>query len=268
MVLAEKWKDLLPAPNYFSAKGMTRDQDWVESYFSMILQWPETCSISLKDRHLVGLAKSVAFNWEPGILNHTDLALRTGSKPEQIAEVLKATAATLGLAELDKATQAMVAVKLSQLARLELCIRKSLEPVKAYYLTVPCCFRRKIVIEDSRWFVDLLTVAKPAYDLSSDVLEPRVRSLVCLAAAGVVGWQDGIKLYGAAARRFGATVKDAADVIKSVFKTTVSNAMAAGFRTPCHIPDLDNYQTILRAYVGKGALAEKRSSDPLTGTDE
>jgi hypothetical protein len=68
--------------------------------------------------------------------------------------------------------------------------------------------------------------------------------------------------YSKAARRFGESQGNVDDVVKSVFKTSVSNAMAAGFRTPCHIPRLDRYRTILRRYVEEGALLG--GGDPLT----
>jgi alkylhydroperoxidase/carboxymuconolactone decarboxylase family protein YurZ len=257
-----KNQSTLPAPDYFAAKGMLRDGEWVESYFSMVLQWPKTCTISLKDRQLVGLAKSLAFNWEPGILNHTDLALGTGSTPEQITEVIKATAATIGLARLEMAAKAAGKTEHSKRGRFNARFERALRPVRSYYLTVPSCFRHGIVVEDAEWFVEFLTAAHPAFDKSSDVLAPKVRSLVCLAAAAVEGWQEGIRLYSATSQRFGAKEDEISDVIKSVFKTAVSNAMAAGFRTPCHIPDLSGYRTMLRAYVEKGGLARKRG-DPL-----
>ncbi|OFX15247.1 hypothetical protein A3K71_02980 [archaeon RBG_16_50_20] len=264
MTQTRKRIDWLPAPDYFSAKGMMRDHDWLESYFSVVLQWPKTCTVSLKDRQLVGLAKSLAFNWEPGILNHTDLALKTGSTPEEVTEVIKATSATLGLAELDMTAQTKGTLKLSELPRLNSLVRKSLKAIESYYRTVPSCFRHKIVTEDPQWFLDFVSVTKPAYDLGTKVLDPKLRSLVCLAAAAVMNWQNGVRLYSASARRFGATERETFDVIRSVFKTAVSNAMAAGFRIPCHIPNLRGYRTILRAYVDKGALAGKRRRDPLT----
>jgi alkylhydroperoxidase/carboxymuconolactone decarboxylase family protein YurZ len=254
---AQEEKAPLPPPAYFSAKGMLRDQEWVDSYFSTVLQWPKTCTISLQDRPLLGLAKAVAFSWEPGILNHTDLALRTGSKPDQITEVIKASSATIGLARLEVSAKAVEKTKYSRRARFNARLERALKPVRAYYLTVPSCFKYEIVVEDSEWFVNLLTVTRPAFDMSSDVLKPRVRSLVCLAAAGVVGWQEGVNLYSAASERFGASRREIADVVKSVFKTSVSNAVASGFRTPCHIPDLSGYRTMLRAYVQKGALETK-----------
>jgi alkylhydroperoxidase/carboxymuconolactone decarboxylase family protein YurZ len=256
---AQDEKAQLPPPGYFSAKGMLRDQEWVESYFSTVLQWPRTCTISLQDRPLLGLAKAVAFSWEPGVLNHTDLALRTGSTPDQITEVIKASSATIGLARLEVSAKAVEKTKRSRRARFTPRLERALKPVRAYYLTVPSCFKYEIVVEDSEWFVNLLTVTRPAFDMSSDVLEPRVRSLVCLAAAGVVGWQEGVKLYSAASGRFGARRREIADVVKSVFKTSVSNAVSSGFRTPCHIPDLRGYRTILRAYFEKGALANRKA---------
>jgi alkylhydroperoxidase/carboxymuconolactone decarboxylase family protein YurZ len=259
---ASERKDLLPPPAYFSAKGMLRDREWIESYFTMVLQWPKTCTISLRGRQLVGLAKALAFNWEPGILNHTDLALRTGSTPEQITEVIKATAATIGLARLEMAARAVGKAKRSRLVRFDRQQVHALKAASSYYLKIPSCFKYGIIVEDSKWFAELLTASRPAFDMSSDVLEPKVRSLVCLAAAAVVGWQEGITLYSATSRRFGATRREIYDVIKSVFKTSVSNAMAAGFRTPCHIPELRGYRTMLRAYVEKGGLERKRR-DPL-----
>lgn len=246
----------LPLPDYFSAKGMLLDQRWVEAYISTVLQWPEACTLSTRERQLVGLAKSVAFSWEPGILNHTDLALRTGSSPEAISEVLKASSAAIGLALLDRALRALPSTT------PDLSARRVLKPIGMYFGVIPSCFKRKVVLEDREWLKGLVVVSQPACDTRPGIIPPRLRALVCLAVAAVLGWEDGIHLYGRAARRFGATGGEISDVTKSVFKTAVSNAMAAGFRTPCHIPRLEEYRTILSAYVEGGALA-KRKSDRL-----
>jgi alkylhydroperoxidase/carboxymuconolactone decarboxylase family protein YurZ len=264
MVSAKGRKDLLPSPDYFSAKGILRDSDWVEAYVATVLQWPKGCRISLKDRQLIGLAKSLAFSWEPGILNHTDLAINTGSTPEQVTEVIKAVAASMGLASLDRAASTFGTYSMAAVRKLDLSVKGTLKPVEDYFGTLPRCFRHKAVVEEPAWLADVVTVAKPAFDSSEGIVEPRVRALVCLAAASVVGWSEGIQLYSRAAMKFGSTDKQAKDVVRSVFKTTVSNAMAAGFRTPCHIPKLDGYRTMVRAFVEKGALTGK-GRDPLLG---
>jgi alkylhydroperoxidase/carboxymuconolactone decarboxylase family protein YurZ len=248
---------MLPIPDYFSAKGMLRDQNWIEAYISTVLQWPKSCRLSVRDRQLIGLAKSLAFSWEPGILNHTDLALRTGSSPEQVSEVLKTTAMTVGLAQLDRAIQGLPK------ARLRGPTLEALKPIEEYFGEMPRCFRSRVVLEDRQWLEQLLQVSQPAYDARPDVIDPHVRALVCLAAAAVLGWEDGIRLYGIAAKRFGARDGEISDVVKSVFKTAVSNAMAEGFRVPCHIPRLEEYRTILSAYAEKGAFA-KRKGDRLS----
>lgn len=246
----------LPLPEYFAARGMLRDNRWVEAYISTVLQWPKTCTLSSQDRQLVGLAKALAFSWEPGILNHTDLALRSGSSPEVVSEVLRAASVTIGLAQLDRTIRTLPAGRLDRQARGDL------KPVRDYFGVIPPLFKRAIVLGDRRWLERFITVSMPAYNQGQDLIRPRLRALVCLAAAAVAGWGDGIRLYGLAARRFGATGDEVSDVTKSVFKTAVSNAMALGFRTPCHIPRLEKYRTILSAYVETGALA-KRTSDAL-----
>jgi alkylhydroperoxidase/carboxymuconolactone decarboxylase family protein YurZ len=250
-------KDELPLPEYFAASGMLRDRDWVESYISMVLQWPKSCTIPTNERHLIGLAKALAFAWEPGILNHTDLALATGFRTSQVNEAIKAASATLGLAELDRATAALGRMKRGKIDRVVL------KPVANFFGAVPPFLRHRMVIEDRKWFRSLLTVARPAYDTEETLLDPRLRALICLAASAVVGWGDGTYLYSAAAKRFGASEKDTSDVIRSVFKTTVSNAMASGFRTPCHVPNLKKYRTLLKAYVENGALMKSTKGDPL-----
>lgn len=248
-------KDSLPLPDYFEARGMLDDRDWTQSYISLVLQWPKSCRIPSKERHLVGLAKALAFGWEPGILNHTDLALLMDYTPEQVAEVVKASSVTLGLARLSL-------VSSGKSGRLDPGTARALSEVKSYFGVVPSVFRQRLVVEEREWLGELLAVTRPAWDARPDILHPKVRALVCLAVAACSGWKDGIEIYSRAARRFGATEKDTGDVVRSVFKTTVSNTMAAGFRTPCHIPSLEKYQTILSAYVGEGALANRRT-DPL-----
>jgi len=235
---------------------MLGDDEWTRSYVSLVLQWPKSCGIPSRERHLIGLSKALAFGWEPGILNHTDLALRMEYSPEQVAEALKATSVALGLARLSGAAGS------ARVAKMDPAVTKALTDVKNFFGTVPSCFRRELVVEDRGWLNDLLRVARPGWDIRDGTLDPRLRALICLAACASVGWAEGIKLYRKAAVRLGAREKDAADVIRSVFKTAVSNSMAAGFRTPCHIPNLEEYQTILSAYVGEGALANKRT-DPL-----
>ena len=250
-------KDSLPLPDYFGARGMLSDDDWTQSYISLVLQWPKSCQIPSRERHLIGLAKALAFAWEPGILNHTDLALRMDYSPEQIAEVVKAASVTLGLARL-----ASVSEPLGKSERLDQRRVRALSGVKHYFGVIPELFRRRLLLEDGEWLDELLAVAKPAWDEGDRVLDPKLRALVCLAVSACSGWSEGTKLYSRAARRMGATEKDTGDVIRSAFKTTVSNTMAAGFRTPCHIPSLEKYQTILSAYASKGALTNKRT-DPL-----
>ncbi len=235
---------------------MLRDADWVDAYISAVMQWPKDCTLSTKDRQLVGLAKSLASSWEPGILNHTDLALASGSGAEAVSEVLRATSIVVGLANLDRATQGMTTCVPRKRAAL------LLKPLREYFGSIPEVFTRELVLEDIEWLRRLLTVTKPAYDSRTEVIDPRLRSLVCLAAASVMGWGDGVRSCSRSAEKFGATKGEVADVVKSVFKTSVSNAMAAGFRTPCHIPRLDRYRTILSAYAAAGAL-EVKGPEPL-----
>src|SRR5208283_3093820 len=130
-------KTELPTPGYFSAKGLLHDPDWVDSYLSIVLQWPSACTISVEDRQLIGLAKSVAFMWEPGILNHTDLALETGSTPEQVTETIKTVASVVGLANLDRALKAQ-----GTLRKLDSKKRIRLKKVSDYFGKVPECFKR------------------------------------------------------------------------------------------------------------------------------
>lgn len=246
-------KTELPAPGYFSAKGLLRDPEWVDSYLSIVLQWPKACTIPVEDRQIIGLAKSLAFMWEPGILNHTDLALETGFKPEQITEALKAVSAVIGLANLEKALKSF-----GLLSHVNKTEHKGLKDVERFFGTIPNVFLREIVVEDPLWFEDLLSVTRPAYDTKNDLLQPRLRALVGLAVASVIGWDEGIQLYSDAAQNLGAKIREIHDVVKSVFKTSMSNSMAAGFRSPCHIPSLEKYQTILSSYVENGALPEGR----------
>jgi alkylhydroperoxidase/carboxymuconolactone decarboxylase family protein YurZ len=251
-------KTELPTPGYFSAKGLLHDPDWVDSYLSIVLQWPKSCTIAVEDRQLIGLAKSLGFMWEPGILNHTDLALETGIKPEQITEAVKVVSSVIGLANLDNAAKSTGTAN-----RLDEKRRRLLACVKEYFGVIPSVFRRTIVLEDLKWLNDLLLVTGPAYDSGHKIIHPRLRAYVALAAASVIGWEDGISLYAKVAQRFGGKKSEVHDIIKSVFKTTVSNSMAAGFRSPCHIPRLDKYTTILSSYVEKGALS-KRKTDALS----
>jgi alkylhydroperoxidase/carboxymuconolactone decarboxylase family protein YurZ len=196
--------------------------------------------------------------WEPGILNHTDLALETGFTREQITEVVKVVSAVVGLANLDKAVRRKRTAPYLDAKR-----KKALNRVYKYFGRIPIVLRKIIVLEDLGWLSDLLAVTRPAYDDRDEIIQPKVRAYVALAAASVVGWEDGISLYPRVALRFGAKSVEIHDIIKSVFKTSVSNSMAAGFRSPCHIPTLEKYSTILSSYVEKGALS-KRKADMLS----
>ncbi len=256
-ILGQHAATVLPLPEYFDAKGMLRDPEWVEAYISAVLQWPKGCALGTQDRQLVGLAKSLAFSWEPGILNHTDLALKSGSSPEEVTEILRTTAIVVGLASLERAVRGLA---MGRPGRESAAL---LKPLQEYYGRIPRLFRHRVILEDAEWLHTLLKVSGPAFDSRHGVIHPRLRALVCLAAASVIGWEDGVRLYVTAARRFGATAGEVADVTKSVFKTAVSNSMAAGFRTPCHIPRLEEYRTILSAYVSAGALGE-RGREPLS----
>jgi len=247
-----------PLPEYFSAKGMMRDPDWLDSYVSIVLQWPKSCTISLVYTEIIALAKSIGLAWEIGILDHTHLALEAGATAEQITEATKVAAATVGLAYLDRAVKGQ-----GTLSRLDTRSTRVLQNVKEYFGVIPPCFRRRMIIEDSEFLNDLVVVTLPTRDSRTDIIDPKLRAYVSLAAAVVIGWEDGVSMYGKAALRFGATKDEVRDVILSVFKTFVSNSMAAGFRTPCHLPRLDNYTTMLSKYVDNGALA-KRKRDRLS----
>ncbi len=254
-------KTELPTPGYFSAKGLLHDPQWVDSYISLVLQWPKSCTIAVDGRQLIGLAKSLAFMWEPGILNHTDLALETGFKPEQITEALKVASAVVGLANLDKAVKGF-----GTATHVDRKKHNAFDKIEKFFGTIPEVFMRIVIVEDPVWLEDLLAVTLPAYDNRSEIISPRLRTYVALATASVVGWEEGIRLYGNTAQSFGATEKEVHDVVKSVFKTSVSNSMAAGFRTPCHIPRLEQYSTILSSYVENGAFSQKRKKDRLIGS--
>jgi alkylhydroperoxidase/carboxymuconolactone decarboxylase family protein YurZ len=246
----------LPVPEYFGAKGMLRDRKWVESYYSIVLQWPKGCTLSTQERNLIGLAKSLAFNWEPGILNHTDLALRSGLRPEAVSEVLRTAAVIIGLAQLDKTASALPVARLRQRDQAKFAT------VRRYFGEVPQFLEHDVILDDPKWLEELLVVAEPAWHRGNAIISQKTRSLICLAVASVMGWKEGIGLYKKVSMGSGSTAAEVEDVVKSVFKTAVSNAMAAGFRTPCHIPSLEKYKTILSAYVESGALA-KRMFDPL-----
>ena len=172
------------------------------------------------------------------------------------------TTTTIGLAQLDSTLPVENTPERTVVPDV-LRATELLGPVEEFFGQVPPLFRHSLLLKDRRWFSDFIIVTRPSYDIRKDVIGPRTRALVCLAAAAVLGWQNGVREYRIAAERFGAPARDADDVVKSVFKTAVSNAMAAGFRTPCHIPHLDRYRTILRTYVEEGALLGK-GGDPLT----
>ena len=84
-------------PEIYRVKALADNPDWLELLHNSIFRWPRLCSLDEKTKELVGLAKSIAYLWEPGVLTNIEGALEAGATPDEITEAILVASNDLGI---------------------------------------------------------------------------------------------------------------------------------------------------------------------------
>ncbi|MEM3387642.1 MAG: hypothetical protein QXN08_08270 [Nitrososphaerales archaeon] len=238
----------MPVPPYLWAKGLIDDSEWVNAYIMSVLNWPHSCTLTAKEKHLIGLGKAVAYLWEPGVLIHVDQALSAGANEAEINDAIRISSLIIGLADLDYTLQQLNF--------------EYQDHAKSFGYTNQINLPAKMLAFldfDPKWFQDFLTTIKIIFQKTS--LEERLQNLLCLAVSAVKGWKHGIQVFSERALKNGATSSEVTQVIASVFKTAVSTSMQVGFRYPCYTPDMSKYRLIIDSYMKSRAKYGEKNLD-------
>jgi AhpD family alkylhydroperoxidase len=244
-------KSEMPAPPYLWAKGLLDNLEWVDSYIKSVLSWPNNCTLTIKERHLIGLGKAVAYLWEPGVLIHLDQALNSGADLKEVNDTIRVAAITAGLADLDNALQQLSSSGLRYIGKKKAKAR--------YDIPLP-----KNIIDflafDQELLESFLNTVRIIFEKTS--LEARLQQLICLAVSSIKSWKHGVEVHSKLAAEAGATQEEIIYVVVSVFKTRVSIAMQVGFRYPCYTPDMSKYRLIYDSYVKSRSKAGVKQFEP------
>jgi len=238
-------KSGMPAPPYLWAEGLLDDSEWVNSYIKSVLSWSESCTLTTKERHIIGLGKAIAYLWEPGVLIHIDQALKSGANLREVNDTIRVSAITAGLADLDFALQQLNSLGLNHPNQKEKTNDRCAIPLSKNIIT--------FLSWDEKLFENFLKTVRIIFEKTA--LEARLQQLVCLAVSSVKGWKHGIRVHSKLAAKAGATREEIMHVVVSVFKTGVSTSMQVGFRYPCYTPDMSKYRLIYDSYVRSRAKA-------------
>jgi len=244
-------KSGMPAPPYLWAEGLLDDAEWVNSYIKSVLSWPENCTLTTKERHLIGLGKAIAYLWEPGVLIHIDQALNAGANLREVNDTIRVSAVTAGLADLDYALQQLNNLGLSYPNQKNKARDRCGMPLSKNIIA--------FLGWDERLSENFVNTVKILFEKTA--LEARLQQLVCLAVSSVKGWGHGIKVHSKLAAKAGATREEIVYVVVSVFKTSVSTSMQVGFRYPCYTPDMSKYRLIYDSYVRSRSRAGVKQLD-------
>jgi AhpD family alkylhydroperoxidase len=228
-------------PELLHVKGLVEDPEWYETFFHLAMQWPASCVLKEKTCHLIGLAKSIAYLWKPGVVAHWEYCRRAGATQEEISEVVKVSSLSLGLGNLETAVDALAAETMGERQFLSLDeiedprILKLIEDAKEVMGEVPDVYLSRIVTEDAHWLEILHDGLSVIFH--DGPIDPKTKHLICIAVHCITRWQQGVRRHTRFALQSGATSKEIADVIKSSFKTAVSMGTQAGYSTPCFTPE-------------------------------
>lgn len=228
----------MPSPPYLWAEGLLDDDEWINAYIGAVLSWPKSCSLTVKERHLIGLGKAIAYLWEPGVLIHIDQALKSDATLREVNDAVRVAAVTAGLADLDNLLRQL---------DVDVCPIYSDSPLNLELGNIRLPAKMTALLNfDQQWFQDFLTTVGVVFRKTS--LDKRTQYLICLAVSAVKRWTYGVKVFSELAAEVGATRSEVVQVIASVFKTAVSTSMQVGFRYPCYTPDMNRYRLICDSY--------------------
>jgi alkylhydroperoxidase/carboxymuconolactone decarboxylase family protein YurZ len=242
----------MPAPSYIHEEGMLNDSDWLESYIRSVLMWPQDCKFDLKTRHLIGLAKAIAYFWEPGVLIHVDQALANGASRKEITDTIRIASVTVGLADLENSLKTICEMKLInsnyKFSQKESEIfSKVFKDAEKTLVFLSQIHKSNFQIKDNKWLSLLYKTSRILYKKTE--LDSKTQQFICIAVSAIRHWVQGLHIFGRNAIRKGASEKEISDVVNSTFKTGTSTSMQVGFRCPCFVPDMKKYVTIADHYL-------------------
>lgn len=239
-------------PEIYRVRAFADNAKWLRLVDKYIFRWPQSCSLDEKTKELVGLAKSIAYLWEPGVLTNIEGALEAGAASDEITEAILVASTVSGLADVETA----VCVASAQLtepgsassADTDRQIQEIHDDARKTIGSIPELYTAKLMVENADWLTAIHRSAKIQYSLGA--LDRRTKALVCLAASAAKGWDRGIREHFSLALKSGATMREITDVLVSVYKTAASIGIQIGFGVPCSIPEIPGFK-LVRDYYSK-----------------
>ncbi len=239
-------------PEIYRVRAFADHADWLKFVDEYIFRWPKSCSLDEKTKELVGLAKSIAFLWEPGVLTNTEGALEAGAASGEIVEAILVASTVSGLADVEAALCAgsaqLTEAGSRRSADQDRQIQQVHEDARKTIGSIPELYTSKLMVENADWLAAIHRSTKIQY--SPGTLDRRTKALVSLAASAAKGWDRGIREHVSLALRSGATIREITDVLASVYKTSASISIQIGFGVPCSIPGIHGFK-LLRDYYSK-----------------
>jgi AhpD family alkylhydroperoxidase len=239
-------------PEIYRVKALADNPSWLRLLHGTVFQWPKSCSLDEKTKELVGLAKSIGHLWEPGILTNIEGAIEAGATPEEISETILVASIVVGLSNIEHALQAGHFDKISEYQENTLTTsddqrKQVFDDALTSMGQIPELYRFTILAENMDWLMPIHTSSKMCY--SQGALERKTKALVCLGASAAKQWDKGVQDHARSALAVGATPKEIADVLCSIYKTSVSIGVQAGFGVPCSIPEMSGFKLLKDHYA-------------------
>ena len=247
-------------PEIYRVKGLADNADWLKLLHKSVFQWPPQCSLDEKTKELIGLAKSICYLWEPGVLTNIEGALEAGASSDEITEAILVVSMVSGLAEVERVVQvASRQLNDSGIAR-HTGIDKRIQEIHDDALKtigyVPDLYKTKPMLENPDWLAAIHQSAKIQF--RGRILDQKTRALVCLAASAAKGWDRGIKEHSSIALRSGATAREIVDTLTSIYKTLASIGIQVGFGVPCSVPEIRGLRLLKDYYSSSKRNHRKR----------
>jgi AhpD family alkylhydroperoxidase len=235
-------------PEIYQVKALANNPTWLKLLHNSVFQWPRDCALDDKTRELVGLAKSIAHLWEPGVVTNIEGAIDAGATPNEITEAILIASVVIGLADLDYAIRAghfeVIDGEPNQ-ETTSAILQALYDDAMTTIGRVPEFYRSKILTENVDWLKAIHESAKIRY--TNGILQRKTKALICLGASAAKRWDGGVEEHLEYARKSGATPREVADVLCSTYKTAVSIGVQTGFSVPCSIPEMKGFR-LLRDY--------------------
>lgn len=238
-------------PEIYRVRAFVDNPEWLKLVDKYIFRWPQSCSLDEKTKELVGLAKSIAYLWEPGVLTNIEGAIDGGAESDEIVEAILVASTISGLADVER----VLCVGSAQFAGAESGSAETNREIQMIHDdamrtigSIPEVYTAKLMVEHPDWLTAIHRSTKIQY--TPGALDRKTKALICLAASAAKGWDRGIREHSSLALTSGATTREITDVLASVYKTSASVAIQVGFGVPCSIPEMRGLK-LIRDYYPK-----------------